>query len=104
MNLNILEVLDVENVTEKSTFHFIALKIFNSTPVSPPRPLFPEYVVNNNLCLYCHIIKKDTVIPLKVKIPQNEMGQEFLSLYEKKTLTDFKIFFLKIIRNSLCIK
>ncbi|XP_033230426.1 BTB/POZ and MATH domain-containing protein 4-like [Belonocnema kinseyi] len=94
MTLNFLEVLHLENITEKSTFNCMQpLQIFTSTWYGNSNriDLFSENLINMHLCVYCRITRKDIIIPLEVEIPPSEMGQQFYSLYENKTLTDFKI-------------
>ncbi|XP_043464507.1 speckle-type POZ protein-like [Leptopilina heterotoma] len=49
-----------------------------------------KHLINNNLCMFCKI-KEIKASPIEIEIIKNEMPAKFLSLYEEKKLTDFKI-------------
>lgn len=49
-----------------------------------------KYLVNDNVYMFCKIIEKDKPL-FNLDIPKDEKSAIFLSLYEEKLLTDFKI-------------
>lgn len=49
-----------------------------------------KHLIKKRLCMFCKI-EEIKVTPIAIEIIENEMPAKFLSLYEEKKLTDFKI-------------
>ncbi|XP_043466845.1 uncharacterized protein LOC122501450 [Leptopilina heterotoma] len=77
-----LVVINETNVTCSDVYE----KFFSMSPKSVDE----DAIFCNKILIYCVIIEKDIPL-LKIDIPKDEKSAYFLSLYEEKLFTDFKI-------------